>query len=158
MRIAEFTQVTGLPRDTVRFYVKKGLLQPQVGLSGTNRYQDFDAEQVDRALLIREKQTLGFTLREIAVLSEEFSKGVSLSRQAQVMRERLAVVGEQAAKLDRLRQYFEAKIIWLEGGAQSEPPSFARIVSDAAAEPDFLAGEPKQSDKGSVSKRRGRIT
>jgi DNA-binding transcriptional MerR regulator len=57
-----------------------------------NRYQDFDAEQVDRALLIREHQTLGFTLREIAVLSEEFSRGISLQRQAQVMRERLAAI------------------------------------------------------------------
>ena len=84
MLIAEFVRATGLSRDTIRFYVKKRLLQPEIRL---NRYQDFDAEQVDRALLIREHQALGFTLREIATLSEEFSRGISLQRQAQVMRE-----------------------------------------------------------------------
>ncbi|MGB3124531.1 MAG: MerR family transcriptional regulator [Pseudomonas sp.] len=130
MLIAEFAKVTGLSRDTIRFYVKKRLLQPDVGRSGTNRYQDFDAEQVDRALLIREKQALGFTLREIAALSEEFARGISLERQAQVMRERLLAVDEQAAKLARLRRYFVAKVAWLEGGATATPPSFAQIVGE----------------------------
>jgi DNA-binding transcriptional MerR regulator len=131
MLIAEFAKATGLSRDTIRFYVKKRLLQPDVGRSGRNRYQDFDAEQVDRALLIREKQALGFTLREIAALSEEFAHGISLARQAQVMRERLAAVDEQAAKLARLRRYFMAKIAWLDDGATATPPSFAQIVGEA---------------------------
>jgi MerR family transcriptional regulator, copper efflux regulator len=132
MLIAEFARTTGLSRDTIRFYVKKGLLQPDIG---SNRYEDFDAEQVDRALLIREKQSLGFTLREISVLSKEFARGISLQRQTQVMRERLAVVDEQAAKLARLREYFAAKIAWLDGGATATPPSFAQIVNGAEDTP-----------------------
>ncbi len=147
MRIAEFVKATGLPRDTVRFYVKKGLLQPEVGRGGTNRYQHFDAEQIDRALLIREKQALGFTLDEIAVLSAEFARGISPSRHAEVMRERLVVIDEQAARLARLRRYFKAKIAWLEGGAVTEPPSFARIVGATKALPDPFA---KVSSPGSA--------
>jgi MerR family copper efflux transcriptional regulator len=132
MLIAEFARTTGLSRDTIRFYVKKGLLQPDIG---SNRYQDFDAEQVDRALLVREKQSLGFTLREISSLSKEFARGISLQRQAQVMRERLAVVDEQATKLARLREYFVAKIAWLDGGVGAAPPSFAQIVNGDGEEP-----------------------
>jgi MerR family copper efflux transcriptional regulator len=128
MLIAEFARVTGLSRDTIRFYIKKRLLQPE---TRPNRYQDFDAEQVDRALLIREHQALGFTLREIAALSEEFSRGISLQRQAQVMRERLAAIEDQAAKLRRLRRYSVAKIAWLDGGALSKRPSFAKFVGNA---------------------------
>jgi MerR family transcriptional regulator, copper efflux regulator len=128
MLIAEFAQVTGLSRDTIRFYVKKRLLQPEVR---PNRYQDFGPEQVDRALLIREHQALGFTLREIAALSKEFSSGISLQRQAQVMRERLAAIEEQTAKLRRLRRYSVAKIAWLDGGAISKPPSFAKFIRNA---------------------------
>jgi MerR family copper efflux transcriptional regulator len=128
MLIAEFARATGLSRDTIRFYVRKRLLQPEIG---ANRYQNFDAEQVDRALLIREHQALGFTLREIAVLSAEFSRGISLQRQAQVMRERLAAIEEQAVKLQRLRRYSVAKIAWLEGGALSRRPSFAKFVGNA---------------------------
>ncbi len=128
MLISEFARVTGLSRDTIRFYIKKGLLTPEVGRSGTNRYQSFDAEQVDRALLIREAQSLGFTLREISVLGAEYARGgMTLARQAQLMRERLAAVDEQAAKLERLRRYFTSKIEWLEQGAAGEPPSFSAV-------------------------------
>ena len=127
MLIAEFARATGLSRETIRFYVKKRLLRPEIR---SNRYQDFDAEQVDRALLIREHQALGFTLREIAALSEEFSRGISVQRQAQVMRKRLAAIEQQTAKLQRLRRYSVAKIAWLDGGAISKPPSFAKFVGD----------------------------
>jgi MerR family transcriptional regulator, copper efflux regulator len=143
MLIAEFARTTGLSRDTIRFYIKKRLLQPD---SRLNRYQDFDAEQVDRALLIREHQALGFTLREIAALSEEFSRGISLQRQAQVMRERLAAIEEQAAKLRRLRRYSVAKIAWLDGGALSKRPSFAKFIGNAE---EYLSGaRPQPSGAG----------
>jgi len=153
MLIADFVKATGLPRDTVRFYVKKGLLQPEVGRSGTNRYQDFDAEQVDRALLIREKQALGFSLDEIAVLSAEFARGISFSRHAEVMRERLAVIDEQAARLARLRRYFKAKIAWLDGGAVTEPPSFARIVGATKGLPDPPARLPSPKSATRTTRR-----
>jgi MerR family transcriptional regulator, copper efflux regulator len=144
MLIAEFARVTGLSRDTIRFYVKKRLLQPGIR---SNRYQDFDDEQVDRALLIREHQTLGFTLREIAALSEEFSRGISLQRQAQVMRARLAAIEEQAAKLRRLRRYSVAKIVWLEGGAISKRPSFAKFVGNADNSSGENGRQPSRSRK-----------
>lgn len=132
MLIAEFSRTTGLPRETVRFYVRKGLLTPRVGLSGTNRYQDFDAGQVDRALLIREAQALGFTLREISALSDEYGRGgLTVARQAELMRERLAAVDVQAARLDRLRQYFAAKLDWLEAGAKGPAPGFTAGRTDA---------------------------
>ena len=137
MLIAEFARATGLSRETIRFYVKKRLLRPGIR---SNRYQDFDAEQVDRALLIREHQALGFTLREIAALSEEFSRGISVQRQAQVMRKRLAAIEQQTAKLQRLRRYSVAKIAWLDGGAISKPPSFAKFVS----EPRDSSGEARR--------------
>lgn len=133
MLIAEFAKATALSRDTIRFYVRKGLLTPEVGKSGTNRYQSFDAEQVERALLIREAQALGFTLREISGLSEEYARGMSLARQAQLMRERLAAVDEQAAKLARLRRYFAAKVAWLESGAVGEHPSFTATAGPPGA-------------------------
>jgi MerR family transcriptional regulator, copper efflux regulator len=145
MFIAEFARATGLSRDTIRFYVKKRLLRPEIR---SNRYQFFDAEQVDRALLIREHQALGFTLREIAALSEEFARGISIQRQAQVMRERLAAIEEQTAKLRRLRRYSVAKIAWLDSGAVSSPPSFAKFVKGAE---DYSTGARRQPSRARKS-------
>ena len=126
MRIAEFSRASGLTRDTIRFYVRKGLLRPRIGIGGSNRYQDFDGEHVERALLIREAQALGFTLREISALSDEYGRGaLTLARQAELMRERLAAVDLQAARLHHLRQYFTAKLDWLESGAEGPAPGFS---------------------------------
>lgn len=130
MLIAKFASATGLSRDTIRFYVRKGLLQPTVDARGTNRYQDFDATQVERALLIREAQALGFTLREIAALSAEYARGdLSIARQIELMRERVAAADEQAVRLARLRRYFADKLDWLLAGGHGEAPGFS--VDDA---------------------------
>lgn len=136
MLIAEFARATGLSRDTIRFYVRKGLLLPAVGRSGTNRYQDFDDEQVERALLIREAQALGFTLREISALSDEYARGdLTIARQAELMRERLAAVDEQAARLARLRRYFADKLAWLDAGATGAAPAFGAGNACRSANP-----------------------
>ncbi len=163
MLIAEFAKATGLGRDTVRFYIKRGLLTPQVGVSGTNRYQSFDAQQVERALVIREAQSLGFTLREIGALSDEYERvGMTLARKAELMRERLAEVDEQAAKLKRLRRYFAAKLEWLEGGAEGEPPAFLKPTGSGRRNACMPASPAKPTERlpaGSTAEsktRRGR--
>ena len=135
MLIAEFARTTGLSRDTIRFYVKKRLLVPVVGRGGTNRYQDFDGEQVERALLIREAQALGFSLREIGALSAEYGRGMTRTRQADLMRQRLAAVDEQIARLARLRRYFVAKVSWLDRGSRGARPSFTQLVDAAPSRP-----------------------
>ena len=53
MLIKGFCEATGLSRDTVRFYVRRGLLSPAIGSGAGNRYQVFDAAQVERAKVIK---------------------------------------------------------------------------------------------------------
>lgn len=62
MQIGEIAEVTGLSRDTLRFYEKRGLLRARRGANG---YRDYPAEAVDLLRYIRLAQTLGFTLAEI---------------------------------------------------------------------------------------------
>lgn len=123
--IAEFCKRTGLTKDTVRFYVRKGLLHPTVGASGSNRYQTFAGEDVARALLIRFGQQLGFTLREIVALEAEFGdSAMPVLRQREMMIERLTGVERQIESLQGLRDYFRSKIAWLDAGAVGTPPPF----------------------------------
>lgn len=123
MLIAEFSRVTGLTRDAIRFYVKRGLLAPSVGASGSNRYQRFDASDVQRAAVIQMAQTLGFTIKQIQAMSDEFEAGqMDTARQLVLMRERLAALDQQAIRLRTLRAYLLKKIAWIEGGEQGAPP------------------------------------
>ena len=61
MRIGELATATGLSRDTLRFYEKRGLLRAQ---RGSNGYRDYPAESVQWLGYLRLAQSLGFTLAE----------------------------------------------------------------------------------------------
>ncbi len=62
MQIGELAEATGLSRDTLRYYEKRGLLQAR---RGNNGYRDYPAEAADWLRYIRTAQALGFTLQEI---------------------------------------------------------------------------------------------
>jgi DNA-binding transcriptional MerR regulator len=62
MRIGEIATATGISRDTLRFYEKRGLLRAR---RGDNGYRDYPPEAVDWLRYIRTAQSLGFTLAEI---------------------------------------------------------------------------------------------
>ncbi|MQA19525.1 MerR family transcriptional regulator [Rugamonas rivuli] len=62
MQIGEIASATGLSRDTLRFYEKRGLLRARRSANG---YRDYPPEAVDWLRYIRLAQTLGFTLGEI---------------------------------------------------------------------------------------------
>lgn len=62
MQIGELAQATGISRDTLRYYEKRGLLAAR---RGSNGYRDYPAEAADWLRYIRTAQALGFTLQEI---------------------------------------------------------------------------------------------
>lgn len=62
MQIGEIASATGLSRDTLRFYEKRGLLRARRSANG---YRDYPPEAVDWLRYIKLAQTLGFTLAEI---------------------------------------------------------------------------------------------
>ena len=62
MQIGEMADATGLSRDTLRFYEKRGLLRARRGANG---YRDYPPEAVDWLRYLRLAQSLGFTLAEI---------------------------------------------------------------------------------------------
>ena len=62
MQIGELSAATGLSRDTLRFYEKRGLLAER---RGGNGYRDYPPEAVEWLRYVRTAQALGFTLAEI---------------------------------------------------------------------------------------------
>lgn len=62
MRIGQLATATGLSRDALRFYEKRGLLTAQ---RGSNGYREYPPEAAQWLRYIRTAQSLGFTLAEI---------------------------------------------------------------------------------------------
>ncbi len=63
MQIGTLSALTGLSRDSLRFYEKRGLLQARRNANG---YRDYPEEAVQWLGYVRTAQQLGFTLAEIA--------------------------------------------------------------------------------------------
>lgn len=72
MLIGEISKKTGLSRDTIRFYEKKGLIQVTRTDSEWNNYKYYNDRNLNRLILIKKAKGFGFTLNEICEIIELF--------------------------------------------------------------------------------------
>ena len=130
MLIGKFAQRTGLSQDTIRFYIRKGLLAPQLSLKGgRNPYQLFLERDVLTARMIRFAQSLGMPLKEIGdVVRELQSEGLSQEREIEIMETQLAKLEQKAAELAQLTGYLRAKRDWIRRGRPGNEPQFSDDV------------------------------
>ena len=125
MLIAEFAKAADLPRDTVRYYEKLGLLRPVTAHGTGNSYRHYDSSDVERAVLIKLGQALGFTLREIKELMLQWeSDSLTDQMKIAVMQQKLQEIDLRIRGLNDVKRYFKAKIQWIQGGSQDKPPAF----------------------------------
>lgn len=124
MMISAFARESGLSVDTVRFYVRRELLHPDVGQKGGSRpYQMFSAADLERARVIRIGQALGLSLEEVSSLIKiqalhDTSKLLAFLAD---QRGRLALkVGE----MQKLISFLDAKMAWVSKPNGHAPPPF----------------------------------
>ncbi len=68
MLIGKLAKATKTSHDTIRYYESLGLLEAPPRPNRFNNYKDYPESNVERISFIREMQSYGFTLREIAEL------------------------------------------------------------------------------------------
>jgi len=126
MLIGEFAQRTGLSQDTVRFYVRKGLLTPlSSAKGGRNPYQIFTERDASTARMIRFAQSLGLSLREIAEIAAELQReGLSPTREIELMDNQIVRLEQKATDLAELTSYLRAKRDWVVSGKPGDEPRF----------------------------------
>jgi DNA-binding transcriptional MerR regulator len=105
MQIGELSSATGLSRDTLRFYEKRGLLQSRRLANG---YRDYPQEAVQWLCYLRSAQALGFTLAEIEdgmplLAAGEGGPDTSAPPLREVLRRKLADIDARIAGLITLR-------------------------------------------------------
>lgn len=138
MLISQFASVTGLTCDTVRFYVRLGLLRPGTGAKGGRRaYQVFTQDDVRAARLIRLSQGAGLSLKEVASLAGERRAGrMTVERRIAVVSAQIDRLDARTAELTLMADYLRRKRDWLAGGEQGAEPEPAflldRMTSDGS--------------------------
>lgn len=143
MLISHFAREAGLSPDTVRFYIRRGLLDPARGeKGGSARYQIFTREHVEIARVIRLAQSLGFTLREIAAFNAELQRdGASVGRHVAILQDRLRDLDEKAAHIAAMAGYLRNKLAWLEGGGGGPEPALATEAGNKGGDTRYACVE-----------------
>ncbi len=68
MLIGQISKISGLSRDTIRFYEKIGLIEAQASESPFNNYKNYTTATLERLQWIKRAKKFGFTLQEISEL------------------------------------------------------------------------------------------
>jgi len=100
MRISDLARGAGVGVETVRFYQRKGLLTVPRGDAPGGRH--YDGDDLRRLRYIRQAQTAGFTLAEIAELID-LDRADDRPRAREMARERIAALDAQIATLQAAR-------------------------------------------------------
>ena len=108
MQIGEIASATGLSRDTLRFYEKRGLLRARRGANG---YRDYPADMVQLVLYIKTAQRLGFSLGEIGnSVGALWQAPDPDSAVTQLLQDKLNLIETRIAELDQLRQELQQRL------------------------------------------------
>lgn len=111
MWIKELAVRSGLSIDTVRFYEKRGLIDPRHFRRLENGYRDYAEGTVERLLLIKGAQVAGFRLDEIRELltlweQDQLTEAEIRARYAR----KLAEISAKRRELDRIEQHIYGKL------------------------------------------------
>ena len=109
LRSGELARLAGVSTDTLRHYERKGVLaRPR---RSTNGYREYEAEALDRVLLVRRALGVGFTLDELAsILRQRARGGVPCRQVRELAAAKLAEIETRLAQLEAVRDDLKAAI------------------------------------------------
>jgi MerR family copper efflux transcriptional regulator len=118
MQIGELAERSGISRDALRFYEKRGLIRAHRRPNGYRHYPDGTLFVLD---YVRTAQKLGFSLAEIETeLPSLADQGVTAERVAAILRSKIAAIDTRIADLAALREDLAGR---LEAACPLLPPS-----------------------------------
>lgn len=112
MLIGKLATESGVSRDTIRYYEKRGLIHAGRQNGVTNAYKNYSAETLRRLFRIRQLKSLGFTLTEILALLDYLEKNqdacatlpAELDQKVALLDEKIVLLTNYRNQLQRVRQ------------------------------------------------------
>ena len=131
-RIGEFASLTGSTPDTLRFYERRGLLEPPARSQG--RFRIYTAPAIDRIHFIKRAQALGFSLDEIHELVHFNGKGGlrRCCRVRELLRDRLGELEIKLTELTGLRETLKTTLEQCERAIDTKNESACPVIEFAA--------------------------
>ena len=112
MLIGELVERSGLTKDTIRFYEKKGLITLDGKNRRDNNYKEYSEQILEKLALIRSLKDLGFTLNEIdTFLALWRDEDASCKNLKYTLENKILVVNEQMLRLAQLKSRLTESVI-----------------------------------------------
>ena len=120
MLIGEISNRTGLSRDTIRFYEKKGLIKVSRTDSEWNNYKNYNARNLNRLILIKKAKGFGFTLNEICEILELYEiDSASCSTLLTKVNKKIAEIDKKIKQLQDVKKMIIDKVSDASNNCQS---------------------------------------
>ena len=111
MLIGELSKKTGLSRDTIRFYEKKGLIKVGRRERRVNNYKEYSDSTLRRLLLFVKIKSYGFTLNECAeIISLIDANLATCDRVSKVADDKIIVIDNKIRELTELRNLLKDSV------------------------------------------------
>lgn len=121
MLIGELSRRTGLTRDTIRFYEKKGFIKLGRRERRVNNYKEYSNDVLRRLLLLKKVKSYGFTLNESASLISLIEVNLaSCERVVKAADSKIAVIDQKIKELKVLKTLIHDSIKSCKNGYQYE--------------------------------------
>ncbi|MDA0689108.1 MAG: MerR family transcriptional regulator [Proteobacteria bacterium] len=124
--ISEFADKAGISVDTIRFYIKKGILKPKCGTKGGNYpYRIFSETELEDLQTMKVSQLLGMSLSEIRELLEITRSGSPRNKRMAIrVEKRRAQLLKRKDEIQDLIHYLDAKLAWIRKEPGADQPTF----------------------------------
>lgn len=100
MTVSQLAKMLSIPADTVRYYVRTGLLTPKK--DPQNGYKYFDSQQQKKLQFILQAKSLGFSLADIETIMAQSQSGQSPCPQVrEMMAARLTEIEQKITEMQR---------------------------------------------------------
>lgn len=116
MLIGALAHKSGFPRDAIRYYEKRGLLEPRAHRRRGNNYKEYSDQALQRLLCIRQLKEHGFSLSEIRSFLELWESTQGCEGIPDRVEDKLGQIDAQIARLQGFREGL-ASILSRCGGA-----------------------------------------
>lgn len=112
MLIGELVERSGLTKDTIRFYEKKGLINLDQKNRRENNYKEYSEQVLEKLMLIRKLKDMGFTLNEIDTFLELWrDEDANCTNLKYTLENKLLVINEQMLKLTELKNRLTESVL-----------------------------------------------
>jgi DNA-binding transcriptional MerR regulator len=139
LRSGELARRAGVSKDTLRFYERKGLLEPPRRTS--NNYRLFPSEAVETLRWIRSALAMGFTVAELSRIAGARSRGQFPCQEVRSLAAaKLAIIEQRLRQMKAFRDALHGLLDeWTKRLEATAPGQPARLLEDLAARGEPLA-------------------